>query len=248
MRNFLLWVFVLVVSLYGESKNSMTVGLGAYIQTQPYKGAKSLYLPSPVLFYDNGIVYVRWSRVGVYFLGAKKQQYAWGFSLTAQPQTLGYSASDSSYLAGMDERKSTFEGGLALSASYQNREYIEVMLLADMLQTHRSWIAKAEMGSEYAFGDFRLYPSLFLLYEPRKFLDYYYGVKQTEATPWRTAYSPSGGVTYGAQTYIKYPLTKKLSTLLNLRYDRLATSAQNSPLTDKNAIYSGLVSLIYTFK
>ena len=148
----------------------------------------------------------------------------------------------------MDERKSTLEGGLAFSASYQKTKYIEIMLLADMLQTYNSWILRTEIGDQYTLGDFTFYPSLILLYEPRKFIDYYYGVKSSEATALRQQYSPGSGWQYGAQTYIKYPFTKKLSALINIRYDILPKSAQDSPLTDKNYIYSGLASLIYTFE
>ena len=248
MKLVLLFLIFVVTYLPAQEKQKLTLGFGPYVQSEPYKGADDLILPSPVIFYDNGIVYARWSRFGLYFLGEKKEDYAWGFSLTAQPRTLGYKASDSSYLAGMDERKSTFEGGLAFSASYQNAKYIEIMLLADMLNKYNSWVTRVEIGDKYEAGKFTFYPSIILLYQSRKFVDYYYGVKQTEATSNRPAYSPSDGLEYGAQTYIKYPFTKDLSALINVRYDILPKSAKDSPLTDKNYIYSGLFSLIYTFE
>jgi len=247
MKFFLIFALFLTTVVSAQDESKITLGLGAYTQSQPYKGCDDLLLPSPVIFFDNGIVYARWSRFGIYFLGEKKKNYAWGFSLTAQPRTLGYKASDSTYLTGMDERKSTLEGGLAFSASYNNSQYIEIMLLADMLHTYNAYVTRVEIGDEYKAGKFTFYPSIVLLYQPRKFIDYYYGVKSSEATATRPAYNPGSGLEYGAQTYIKYPFTKKLSALINLRYDVLANSAQNSPLTDKSYIYSGLASLIYTF-
>ena len=250
MKFFLVFLLVCSSYLFAQEKQKLTIGAGAYIQSQPYKGADSFVLPSPVIFYDNGIVYARWSRFGLYFLGEKKEDYAWGFSLTVQPRTLGYKPSDSDYLKGMEERKATFEGGLAFSASYQKTKYIEIMLLADMLNNYNSWVLRTEIGDTYKAGKFTFYPSLILLYQPKKFVDYYYGVKESEAdsTLNRPAYSPGSGFEYGAQTYIKHPLTKQLSALVNLRYDILPKSAQDSPLTDKNYIYSGLFSLIYTFE
>ncbi len=248
MKYFLIILLFLASFLSASQKQKVTLGLGPYIQSEPYKGAKDLLLPSPVIFFDNGVVYARWSRFGLYFLGEKQEDYAWGFSLTAQPRTLGYKASDSSYLQGMDERKSTFEGGLAFSASYKKSKYIEIMLLGDMLNTYNSWVSRVEIGDTYKAGKFTFYPSIILLYQSRKFVDYYYGVKCSESTTDRAAYSPDGGLEYGAQTYIKYPFTDKLSALINARYDIIPKSAQQSPLTDKKYIYSGLVSLIYTFK
>jgi len=248
MRHIFIFLLLLTAIVSAESKQKLTLGFGPYIQSEPYKGASNLIVPSPVIFYDNGVVYARWSRFGLYFLGEKQKEYAWGFSLTLQPRTLGYKASDSAYLKGMGERKSTFEGGLAFSASYQNSKYIEIMLLADMLKNYDSWITRIEIGDKYKVSTFTFYPSVILLYQPRKFVDYYYGVKKSEARSDRPAYSPDGGLEYGVQTYIKYPFTDKLSALINIRYDKIPKSAKKSPLTDKDYIYSGLASLIYTFE
>ncbi len=246
---YILVLMLLVFNLAAQqSKQKITLGAGPYFQSEPYKGASTLILPSPVIFFDNSIVYARWSRFGVYFLGDKKEDYSWGFSLTVQPRTLGYKSSDSSYLQGMQDRDSTLEGGLAFSAKYKDSSYIEVMLLGDMLHKYNSWISKVEVGDEFKAGNFTFYPSVMALYQPRKFVDYYYGVKNSEATLDRPAYAPNGGFEFGVQTYISYPLTKKLSALFNIRADRIPNSAYNSPLVNNRFIYSGLASVIYTFK
>jgi len=246
-------ILLLIITLQAEEgkenkKQKITLGFGPYIQSQPYKGVDDLILPSPVIFYDNGIFYVRWSRFGVYFLGEKKSDYAWGFSLTAQPRTLGYKATDSTILNGMDDRESSFEGGLAFSASYHDKEYIEIMLLHDLLDRNKAWLARCEIGDEFKAGSFTFYPSVVGIYQSDKFLDYYYGVKDSEATLSRPAYTPGDGFEFGVQTYISYPFSDNLSTLINLRYDILAKSAQDSPIVEDNYIYSGLLSLIYTFE
>lgn len=246
---YLVILMLLFLNLAAEqSKQNLTIGAGPYFQSEPYKGASTLVLPSPVIFFDNSIVYARWSRFGVYFLGDKKEDYSWGFSLTVQPRTLGYKASDSDYLKGMSDRDSTLEGGLAFSAKYKKSSYIEIMLLGDMLHKYNSWVSRVEVGDEFKAGHFTFYPSAIVLYQPKKFVDYYYGVKNSEATLNRPAYSPNGGFEFGVQTYIKYPLTNKLSIFFNLRADIIPSSAYNSPLVNNKFIYSGLASLIYTFE
>ncbi|WP_297443926.1 MipA/OmpV family protein [Sulfurimonas sp.] len=247
MKYILIFMLIILSLNAQESKQKVTLGLGPYIQTQPYEGAKPIFVPSPVIFFDNSLFYIRWSRFGMYFLGAKEDTYAWGFSLTAQPRTYGYKASDSKTLEGMDERKTTFEGGIAFSASFHDA-YIETMLLTDMLGRYNSLIVKTEIGDEYHLGDFSFYPSLIAIYQSQKFLDYYYGVKTSEATAQRPAYTPSDGLLLGLQTYINYPLTKNLSTLANIRADYIPQTAYNSPIVKDKYIYSGLLSLIYTFK
>lgn len=248
-RFFLALLMLSSLLLANDSKQEVSVGFGPYIQSQPYKDTSDFILPSPVIFFDNSVFYVRWSRLGVYFLGNKQDDFAWGLSLTAQPRTLGYKASDSVYLTGMDERKSSLEGGLAFSAKYKDT-YIENMLLHDLLGYHKSWLNRTEIGTKYSVGKVNFYPSIVMLYMSDKFMNYYYGVKATEVnlTLNRPLYNAGSGFEYGVQTYIGFPITKNFSALFNLRYDRLPKSATNSPLVEDNYIYSGLASILYNFE
>lgn len=241
---YIILILALISTLMAEK---LTVGAGPYMQTQPYKDLDGLVVPSPVIFFDNSLVYVRWTRAGVYFLGDKSDDLSWGFSLTAQPRVNQYKASDSHYLTGMSNRESSVEGGLAFSAS-KDKAYIEVMALTDVLARHDSWTLKTELGYEFEVGNFTFYPSVMLTYQSSSFMDYYYGVAQSETTPLRAQYSAGSAMQYGAQTYIKYPLSDKLSTFVNIKVDKLPTEATNSPIVNEDYVYSGLVSLIYTFQ
>ncbi len=242
------YIIILILSffyLHADNKEQqITIGLGTYIQTQPYKGVDSLILPSPVIFFDNEIFYVRWSRAGLYFLGEKRKDFSWGLSLTIEPRVYGYDSSD---IIGMKGRKNTWEGGLAFSAK-TDKIYIEIMALTDMLNRYEDWILTTEIGYEFKISKLTLYPSIVFTYQSSDFINYYYGVKNTEQTSTRNSYTPTSGFQIGIQTYIKYPLTKQLSTLINIRADRLSSEASHSPIVDDKLIYSGLVSLIYTFK
>ena len=247
---YIIMLLLLLSSLNAqESKQSVTLGAGPYIQTQPYKGVDPILLPSPVLFFDNSLFYVRWSRLGVCFLGDRQEKYAWGFSLTMQPRPLGYKPTDSAFLEGMEERKNTLEGGVAFSASYE-KAFFEIMMLTDMLDRHDSWLARAELGRKYALGDFTFYPSLLLLYQSQKFNDYYYGVQSSEVdmSIGRTFYKANAGLEVGVQTFINYAINEKYSILTNIRADKLPEEVSQSPLLDEEYIYSGLVALMYTFE
>jgi len=244
MRYILLFLLLISTLDAQEEKQKLTIGAGPYMQTQPYKDVDNIVLASPVIFFDNGIAYIRWSRAGLYFFGDKQDDYAWGFSLTVQPRVYGYEASD---ITGMDERKNTWEGGLAFSAK-TDKAYVEIMLLTDILDRYESFIVKTEAGYDFKFANFSLYPSLILIYQSSDFLNYYYGVKKSEELGSRKEYIPGNGLQIGAQTYIKYPFTKNLSALVNLRVDKISNEATKSPIVDEDYIYSGLASLIYTFE
>lgn len=242
----LLTALILVyASLFCEEK--VTIGVGPYIQSQPYNDTSDIVLPSPVIFYDNSIFYIRWTSFGVYFLGNKSDELSWGFSLTAQPRTNGYDPDDSQHLNGMDEKKNSWDGGVAFSASFKN-SYIEINYLKDMLNRHNSYTAKVELGYSLEFDNISFYPSVLVVYQNKDFLNYYYGVTQKESqNSMHNFYNPNSDLKYAVQTYINYPINKKLSAFFNARIDLLSSQARNSPLTNQNYYYSGIASLIYSF-
>lgn len=241
--------FLLIVTMLNaqETKQKLTIGAGPYLQTQPYKGVNNILLPSPFIYYNSDIFYVKWTRVGIYFYGSKSDDFSWGFSLTAQPRVYGYKASDSTYLAGMDERKNSIEAGLAFTLQ-KEKAFLDIMLLTDILHENDAWIVQSELGYDLTWGKLQLYPSLLVTYQSTAFSDYYYGVKSREATASRTQYSANAGIQLGLQAYIQYPITNTLSTLINLHAEKLSHEATASPLVEDDYIYSGLVSLIYTFE
>ena len=244
----ILTFLLLIATLYAQdSSKKLTLGGGAYLQTQPYKGVENILLPSPFIYYSGDLFYAKWTRFGMYFYGSKSDDLSWGFSLTAQPRVYGYKASDSTYLTGMSERKNSIEAGLALSLQ-KEKAFLDMMLLTDILHKSDAWIAQTELGYEFTLGKLQLYPSFLLTYQSSAFSNYYYGVKATEVSSSRPQYSAQSGIQLGVQTYIEYPLTKKLSTLINLHAEKLSSEATASPLVNDDYIYSGLVSLIYTFE
>ena len=244
MKKFCLIVCLFFANLFGED---MSIGFGMYAQSQPYKNLEPIYAPSPAIFYDNGIVYARWTRFGLYFFGDKTDNLSWGFSLTAQPRPNQYDPSKSSDLAGLEEKKSSFEGGLAFTM-YGGGKYLEAMVVTDMLNRYDSYIAKVESGFKYKKGKLSLYPSVVVVYESKKFTQYYYGITQEEAS--RTQYErylPDGGLRFALQSYFNYALSDAWSLFFNARLDRITNNAYNSPIVDERYIYSGLASFLYTF-
>ena len=237
-------IFLMILNLSAK-ESSITIGSGIYTQSQPYKNVDALILLSPVIFYDNGILYVRWTRIGAYFLGAKYDDYAWGFSLSAEPRTNGYEADD---IENMMQRKDSWEGGLSFSAKI-SKSYIEILAFTDILNSEKRWILKSEVGYDFKVYNISFYPSFSLTYQSSEFNNYYFGVTNDEASKKSISpYIAKSGFLWSAQTYIEYPFTSKLSTLINIKIDKLSSEATDSPIVDEKFIYSSLLSLIYTFK
>ena len=245
MRYILILILILSTLFAKDKKQNITIGLGTYTKSQPYNNVDPLLIPTPVIFFDNNLFYVRWTRFGVYFLGQKRENYALAFSLTAEPRPYGYLSSD---IERMDERETSWEGGLVFSAKIDN-SWIEVMALTDILDRYDSFIVKTEIGYDIEFQNILFYPSLIAEYQSSSFVNYYYGVRADETIyNQREKYTPNSGLQLGMQTYIKYPITKKLSALFNIKIDYLSKEAIDSPIINQAYFYSGLASLIYSFE
>ncbi len=252
-----LLIFILLSTLL-NAKDDIYIGLGPYFQTQPYKDADPVVLASPVIFFDNSLFYIRWTRVGMYFYGQKGDKFSWGASITAQPQVIGYYEEDiwnglttrktTPVLSGMEPHESSWEAGLALSASYENY-FGEFLLLHDIFNEYNGLKARIELGADYTVGDFLFVPSILAVYFSPKFTDYYFGIAQDETVVGLRpdAYTPGGALNLAAQTYIKYSISEHWHLLANLRADYLGRSIRKSPLVDDKMMYSGMLSVMYSF-
>jgi len=231
-----------VVAVADEAPRHAHLGGGAYVQTQPYAGADPIVLPSPVLFADNRLFYVRWTRVGMYVHG----QQNWGVSITAQPRPFGYRPEDAPILAGMGERKPSWEAGLAVGGEF-DWGFAELTWFHDVLDCSNGSLLRLELGRFIERGKWTVVPSVFAIHYDQAFNDYYYGVRPSEATAQRPAYTASAAFNLAAQAYVKYSFTPHWHFLGNLRGDLLAGTIQDSPLVDKGYMLSGLLSVMYSF-
>lgn len=247
MMRITLLFLLLSPSLYAQDKaddvssNKLSLGVGPYFQSQPYEGADAVMTPTPVLFYDNRLFYVRWTRVGMYLAGGDN----WGYSITAQPRPFGYQSSDADVLAGMEERKSSWEAGFAL-AGQNELGFAELSLFTDILSRSGGTLARLELGRVIKRGRWTLVPSFMAIHFDKAFNDYYYGVDVDEVTATREAYSAGQGFNLALQNFVNYQLTAEWSLQGNLRIDYLNGTISKSPIVDNDWMVSGMVSLAYS--
>jgi MipA family protein len=222
------------------------VGAGPYIQTQPYIGESLKVLPSPFVLFDNGQFYGRWMQFGAYFLGEQSDSLSWGLSATIEPNANGYKSGDSDILIGMQDRKSSFNGGLNFVAKNEYA-FFDATYAYDMLSNHKGGYARAQIGSSFVSGDWSVTPSLLMSWYDSNFNSYYYGVKSDEVGVNRAYYEVGSSYSYGAQVYVMYDIDTNWHALLNVKGDLLDTKIKESPIVDDSNIYSGTITLLYSF-
>ncbi|MEA1920916.1 MAG: MipA/OmpV family protein [Campylobacterota bacterium] len=240
MKKIVLFLLLSIGLLRAE--NSLSIGAGPYIQSQPYRSADAFILPTPVIFLEYEIFYVRWSQIGMYFYGGEN----WGLSLMLQPRPFGYKAEDSDDLTGMDTRKSSWEGGLSL-AGKNDLGFAEIIYVHDLLNSSNRSLVRAEVGTKIKHENWTFVPSFLMLWFSQGFNEYYYGVREDESTPTRAEYHPNAGLNVAMQSYINYQITPEWGVLGNIRTDYLNSTVTNSPIVSDHYIFSGMISLRYTF-
>lgn len=223
-----------------DIKSTILLGLGPYFQTQPYTDTDTKLLPTPVFFFDNRLLYLRWTRIGMYVYGKQN----WGVSLTAQPRVFGYQSKDSAVLTGMAERKSTWEGGVALGGK-NSLGFAELTYFHDLLNRSLGSLVRLEFGKTITKGRWTHIPSIYIIRYSDSFNDYYYSVRGQEIMTGRPSYQAKAGTNYAVQDFVIVEVTRNWYVSANLRADLLASEITRSPIVDDQWMLAGMLSLMY---
>lgn len=247
-RSALIFVFTSLVAGHAvadgdvrDESSEAKWGLGVMVgsETMPYKGYGSKTEVWPMVTYEN-----KWVRVAGPGLDVKLGNTgAVSYELTARYSGSGYKSGDSSYLEGMDERKGGF--WLGARANWKGElANVHAELLGDVSGNSDGLQVKLGVDRRYQFGAFTLVPRASINWQDKKYVDYYYGVKDTEATPDRAAYTGASGVSTELGMRLNYAVDTKQSVFLDLSATALPSSVKDSPLVDsssKSAIRAGYV-------
>lgn len=214
-------------------------GIGALVdyEMKPYKNFDNKAEAWPMLTYEN-----KWVRVYGPGVDVKLGNTgAFSYALTARYSNPGYESSDSSYLDGMDDRKGSFWVGGRVNWKNEVAN-LSAELLGDASGNSKGQQFKLSVDKRFQLGDVSLVPRAALIWQDRKYVDYYYGVKTSEARADRAAYTGDAGVSTEFGVRMNYAIAAKQTVFLDLSATALPSSIKDSPLVDsssKSAIRAG---------
>ncbi|WP_325090067.1 MipA/OmpV family protein, partial [Burkholderia contaminans] len=99
-----------------------------------------------------------------------------------------------------------------------------------------------------AFGQFSITPHVGAEWLSNKYVDYYYGVRPSEARAGRAAYSAGSTVNVSAGTRIDYRPTKQQTIFLDVGVSRLGDAITDSPIVGRRFVPEARVGYMYRFK
>lgn len=218
------------------------LGLAVLSDTKAYRDFDNKTEVWPLITFEN-----RWVRVfgpGVEVKLGRSGPFVFG--LTARMGGDGYEAKDSPFLAGMAERK----GGAWVGGKVAYR--------ADFARFTGEWATDASSNSNgqtlklgmerrFAYGDLGVTPRLAATWQDSKFVNYYYGVRASEARAGRAAYNPGSAVNAEIGVRLDYRLAPQQLLFADMGVSALDTSIKNSPLVDRSSVPEVRLGYMYRF-
>jgi MipA family protein len=223
------------------------LGIGVASMQKPYTGMDRETKALPMIYYEN-----RWIRLlglgaeaKLPRLGISKTQHV-DFSLLARYDGSGYEADDAPILNGMAERKGGFWAG-GKATWHTDIASLSADWTADASGHSKGQRLGLSLTKNWRLGQqIMLAPRLGASWYDKKYVDYYFGVRDSEATAGRAAYSGKSGVNAELSLRSTYLLDRQNSVFLDVGVTRLSNGIKNSPLVDRST--EGRVSAGYLYR
>ena len=227
-----------------DSTTQWGIGAGVNIKRQGYAGVGSKTTGIPLLSYEN-----QWLRFAGPTLDLKAP-LASPLALALRARYAfedGYEASDASALAGMDERKSSLWLGLALGwrGEYANAS---AEWLADAGSHSGGKRARASIDKPLRAGPFLISPRVALNWVDRDYVDYYYGVRASEARAGRPMYAGDAALNAELGVRMAYRFGSGHSVYGDVSVTRLDDAIADSPLVDRQRESALRLGYLYQFR
>lgn len=227
-----------------EDGSRWGLGVGASFKKSPYKGISKDNSYLPLVSYES-----KWVRLFGNTLDAKLPSLGdFDFSIrTKVALGEGYKASKSAYLSGMESRN----GSIYLGAASTWRAGFAKLSL-DYLKD----VSGHSKGSQLSFGiersfnfdqRYQVTPHASVTSLDAKYVDYYYGVKASEATLARPEYVGKSTTETQVGVRLGYLVTPQQRLILDVSDERWGHGISKSPLVDKSSSPAFQLGYIYAF-
>lgn len=204
-------------------------GIGVSIDREIYKDFDRRVILLPVIGYSDE----KWTVFGPFVRYELLQSGPIEYTIQAKPRFQGFDEDDSDIFEGMDERK--FSMDLGFGAEYERDDWqIDLSYLHDVLDRSNGTEVSIGVGKLFRYKQLFIEPGVSLSYLDRKHVDYYYGVKASEATGFRPEYDGGDAVNAGLGIKFLTPAWFGGLTQFGIEHSWFDSVIADSPLTDED--------------
>jgi len=205
---------------------SAGLGIMARSERSPYQGAGFRHDLVPLYLYEGERFFLHASRGGLKLSDDARHR----FDLFLDYRFEGFPSDHiPASLAGMQARESTTD----LGVSYAYRAAwgtLKAEYLHDAFNVTKGEEVRLGYSYDWTSGRWHLRPALTLMMRSAKLNDYYYGVRDGEATAGRPAYMPGAGIDVWLGVYGSYGLSSGWRIIGGLDLNLLDSDVRKSPI------------------
>ena len=170
-----------------------SLGLGVASTPRPYVGAENAVLPIPLVDISYKKLYVLGIQAGYRFVDNKKLD----FGVRAGIVFESLDPDDSPFLAGLDERKPSIQGGLVFGWK-PGKFRLATAANTDLMNRSNGQQVSVDFSRMWQFYGRAagVMPSIGVVWQSSNFINYYYGVTPEEALPGRPLFNGHSAINF----------------------------------------------------
>jgi outer membrane protein len=220
-------------------------GAGAMmiLSSNPYRGGDTVVRVFPSLTFVGEHFFIVGPRAGYNLF---RNQW-FNANIVADVKFAGEAFEEEKFLEGMAKRRDTVMAGFDTSLRVPGPYRLEFSAMTDVLDRHNGQEAQLSLARNWRGKRWTVTPSIGLVWRSGDYNDYYFGVRDNEATDERPAYDPGDSVEFFTRLFSRLELSESWSVLAAVRLEFLSNAVHESPIVDKHHITSAFLGLTYAF-
>ena len=243
----IIWQFLLIVTgLFTQQANveagEWGLGVAGVRYQPPLKGANSESAMLPYIYYEGNRLSVDFQQISYRLIAGENFE----FSVLGQLRLQGYDPGNNIALAGMEKREPSIDAGFSATFS-KDWGALGIVAVTDVDDVHNG----QEVDLFYSFPipgrRWLLEPVLGVSWLSQDLVDYYYGVRASEAQPGRPEYQGHSALNIFTEISLTYELTTHWFAFGGANYTFLDDSIRNNSIIESNHELTSFLGLVYVF-
>lgn len=222
-----------------------TLGLGAIGMEEIYHGQDKNHTLFPVIAYETENFSISGEGAFYQFYGNENSPLSLYAGLGISGNS--YDSDDATILEGMKTRHDGVDLGIGGEFDL-GMASLSAAIAGDVSGHHDGFQMNLGLESNFPVNRYLIVaPSIEVEALSKDYVDYYFGVKDSEATAARSAYKGKDTVNTSASLGFIIPITEEWRIVNQLTYTWLGDGISDSPLIKRDNVFSGMIMTTYTF-
>ncbi|MEN8189757.1 MAG: MipA/OmpV family protein [Thermodesulfobacteriota bacterium] len=218
------------------------LGIGAYVAGKSYQGEDTAIIAVPAVYYRSEQAFVHIKQAAYRFWEKNNME----LSVVGDLRLDSYTEDESDFLLGMKDRNMTIDAGFQFELGTPVGE-LELTFLTDILFQNEGQEATVAWALPFIYKRIYLKTSLSASWLSSNLADYYCGVRASEATDDRPAYTVDDTWSWAATLVTNYRLAENWLLIGLLQYEGFSDEIKDSPIISEDGEVNVFLGIAYHF-